>query len=85
MKREAFTTTPPPSTVVNWEFTRGHDRLSCQIQRNSGSFSVVVMPYRSLPRTTTEMFQKAAAALCRHAALVSDLRASGWKLVSYTA
>jgi hypothetical protein len=74
------------STVVCWEFTRGRERLSCRIDRDqeSGSFAVAVVSLRDLHRGSLETFQAAAAALCRHAILATNLRTSGWKLASYT-
>ena len=74
-------------TVIRWEFVRGEERMSCEVDRSAdqdGLFAVIGLPYQRLQRATVEVFQSATAALRRHAALASDLRANGWKLVAYT-
>ncbi len=73
-----------PSTIVRWEFARGAQRVSCQIDRIGRAFQVAVVPYRDLRQASIETFQHAAEALGRHASLATSLRTSGWKLVSYT-
>jgi hypothetical protein len=75
-------------TLIRWEFVRGEERMSCEVDRSTdgqdGAFAVIGLPYQRLQRATVEVFQSVTAALRRHAALASDLRASGWKLVAYT-
>jgi hypothetical protein len=76
-------------TVIRWEFTRGHDRVVCQIEREStpardARFAVAVLPFQNLQHATRENFDAVAAALRCHAALALDLRAAGWKLSAYT-
>ena len=74
-------------TVLRWEFVRGEERMSCEVDRSAdqdGLFAVIGLPYQRLQRATVEVFQSATAAFRRHAALASDLRANGWKLVAYT-
>ena len=71
-------------TVIRWEFMRGKERMSCQVDRAADTFAVIGLPYQRLQRATVEVFGSAMAALRRHAALASDLRAAGWKLVEYT-
>ena len=77
-------------SVVRWELTRGTERLICQVDqepnRGGGSdvFTVILVSYRHLQRASIERFQAAAAALRRHAMLVSRLRAEGWTLAGYT-
>jgi hypothetical protein len=77
---------PGTSIVVHWEFTRGRERLCCQVARDgqSGAFAVMVIVYRDLHRASVETFQAAAPALRRHAMLAANLRASGWTLAAYT-
>jgi hypothetical protein len=74
------------SMMVRWEFMRGRDRLTCQVDREPGTghFAFAIVPHRRLQWTSIEMFKAVAAALRRHASVVSQLRASGWKLVAYT-
>jgi hypothetical protein len=84
--------TPQPgttTTVVRWEFVRGEERMSCLVDRAAdgqaaGTFAVIGLPYQRLQRATIEVFHSATAALRRHAALASDLRNAGWKVVAYT-
>jgi hypothetical protein len=72
------------ATVVRWEFTRGTERLVCQVEREMNAFAVILVSYRHLQRASIERFQAAAAALRRHAMLASRLRAEGWTLAGYT-
>ena len=73
------------STMVRWEFMRGHDRVTCQVDREpTGHFAVAIVPHRRLQWASIETYRAVAAALRRHASVVSQLRASGWKLVAYT-
>ena len=76
-------------TVIRWEFMRGTERMSCQIDRamdglGAATYAVIGLPYERLKRASVEVFQSATAAFRCHAALATDLRATGWKLVSYT-
>jgi hypothetical protein len=89
MKHWPSTLEPQPtstSTLVRWEFARGAERLTCQVDRetDSGDFALAIVPHRRLQWTSIEKFRAVAAALRRHASVVSQLRASGWKLVAYT-
>ena len=76
-------------TVIRWEFVRGTERMTCEVDREAdgttgGPFAVVSLPYQRLQQASIEVFENAIAALRRHAAVASDLRATGWKLVAYT-
>ena len=76
-----------PFNLIRWEFIRDGDLASCRVDRDpaSGVFTVgFVSTCRGL-RMSVETFQKAGAALVRHAALTSSLRASGWTHAGYTA
>lgn len=74
------------TTLLRWELVRGHDRLVCQVKReHHGQFAVAVGPTDRVRWSSVQTFQKVALALRRHATVVSQLRASGWRLVSYTA
>ena len=87
-KNEAISKNVRTVTVLRWEFVRGEERMSCEVDRSAdgqdGVFAVIRLPYQRLQRATVEVFQSATAAFRRHAALASDLRANGWKLVGYT-
>ena len=87
-RNKAASRTDRTVTVLRWEFVRGEERMSCEVDRSAdgqdGVFAVIGLPYQRLQRATVEVFESATAALRRHAALASDLRANGWKLVAYT-
>lgn len=79
-----------PTTLVRWEFIRGARRISCQVDQvpsasASAAFAVSLVPSWTAERGKREPFDALPAALFRHAALVSELRATGWKLLEYTA
>jgi len=73
-------------SVLYWEFTRGGERVSCQIDRDpaSGAFAVALVAYRDLRRASIGTFRAVAAALRRHAVVANELRAAGWKVAQYT-
>ena len=88
-RRTAPKRSPKPSnlsTVVRWEFTRGDERVSCQIERDldTGIFAVALVKCLDLERASLETFRAGVAAFRRHAILATALRASGWKLAAYT-
>ncbi|HXT68862.1 MAG TPA: hypothetical protein VN700_03860 [Vicinamibacterales bacterium] len=72
--------------VIHWEFTRGTERVICQVERDatSGAFAVALVACRGLRRASIGTFQAVAAALRRHAAVANELRSAGWKLAAYT-
>ena len=80
------------SPIVRWEFTRGRQRICCQVdhqaERGTGAaFEVALVPFPnrpSAPADTAETFYAVAPALRKHAMLANALRATGWKLVAYT-
>lgn len=82
LKQKASRTFP----MIRWELMRGHDRVTCQVDREAGTgqFAVAIVPHRRLQWTSIETYKAVAVAMRRHAAVVSQLRASGWKLVAYT-
>jgi hypothetical protein len=71
--------------VIHWEFTRGRERIICEVDRNpDGAFAVVLVACRSLRRASAGTFGAIADALRRHADVANKLRSSGWKLAAYT-
>jgi hypothetical protein len=54
--------------------------------RSGFGYQLAIVPERSSysTRTVIETFRSAFDVLLRHAALVSELRESGWTLVAYT-
>jgi hypothetical protein len=86
--KSPFTRRRKAFTIMRWEFARGPERLSCQIDcdevsRDDGTFAVTLVPHRSFQRATIEVVQGVSKALSHHALLASGLRAAGWKLVAY--
>ena len=77
------------SSIIRWEFTRGSQRISCQVDRHAergagAPFAVALVPSSNRTRPTIQAFEAVAPALRRHAMLAAALRDTGWKLVSYT-
>jgi len=79
------------STIIRWEFSRGHERVSCQVDSNAArgagaAFDVALRlgPSSRLADEASETFESVAPALRRHAMLASSLRDTGWRLVAYT-
>ena len=73
-----------PTILLRWEFTRGRERVSCQIDRDPQTGEFAVVSWSDLRRASFETFQMLAAAFRRHARVAADLRGAGWKLSSYT-
>ena len=81
----------PMSTIIRWDFTRGNERIHCQVDRSAddgtrAAFKVVLVldTLRKASKASAETFHAVAPALWRHANLAAALRANGWKLVAYT-
>ena len=78
----------PMSTIIRWDFTRGNERIRCQVDRSAddrtGAAFKVVLVLNTLRKASAETFDAVAPALWRHARLAASLRATGWKLVAYT-
>ena len=74
-----------PKTLVSWILTRGTRLLTCRVDGgNRGSrFAVAVLPHWAATHTIVERFTAPAAALARHAGMVTDLRNAGWRLAAY--
>jgi len=79
------------SPIIRWEFTRGNQRISCQVDRQTergtgAAFAVALVPFPQAPRPSSQTFdfEAVAPALQRHAMLADALRSTGWKLVAYT-
>jgi hypothetical protein len=73
--------------LLDWEFRRGGDRVSCVIDRDqcSGEFGVALVKNRErAPRAPIEKFERMVGALTCHATLASHLRDTGWTRVLYT-
>ena len=72
--------------MLRWTFRRGNDFLTCVIDcaRAGRGFQLAVVPQTSPEAGRIELFRSAFDVLLRHAAIVNDLRDSGWTLVAYT-
>ena len=78
----------PMSTIIRWDFTRGTERIHCQVDRSAGNGTraafKVVLVLDNMRKASAETFHGVGPALWRHANLAAALRANGWKLVAYT-
>ena len=71
--------------MVRWQLRMRNHFLTCGVTRSEArGFSVVTLPHRDVRNGTVEIFWYLASALQRHAAIVNDLRSSGWSIASYT-
>ena len=83
-RHKARKTSPNLTTLLRWEFTRGRERVSCEIDRDLRTGAFAVVTFSDVRRKSLETFEAVAAAFRRHASLASDLRGAGWKLSAYT-
>ena len=71
--------------MIRWQFRFRDRMLTCGVSESGATgFSVVTVPHNNVRRGTVEIYRDLASALQRHAAIVSQLRASGWSIASYT-
>jgi hypothetical protein len=76
----------PARSVLQWQFTRGTERLLCQIDRDleTGAYAVGLVACNSLRRASAGTFRAVKSALRRHAVVVNQLRSAGWTIAAYT-
>jgi hypothetical protein len=81
------TTTPDSRRLLRWVLCRGEEAITCQIDRTlaDGSYAVSVVPHRHLAAAAIETYETSVPAFQRHAAIVSELRQTGWKMAAYQA
>ena len=81
------TTTPDSRRLLRWVLCRGEEAITCQIDRTlaDGSYAVSVVPHRDLAAAAIETYETSMPAFQRHAAIVSELRQTGWKMSAYQA
>ena len=81
------TTTPDSRRLLRWVLCRGEEAITCQIDRTlaDGSYAVSVVPHRDLAAAAIETYETSMPAFQRHAAIVSELRQTGWKMAAYQA
>lgn len=71
--------------MIRWQLQMRDRFLTCGVTTTAADgFSVVTLPHRHVRNGTVEIFRDLASALQRHAAIVNELRATGWSVASYT-
>lgn len=71
--------------MIRWQFRLRDRLLTCLVSRSGAAgFSVVTVPHHNVRRGSVEIYRDLTSALQRHAAIASELRASGWSIASYT-
>ena len=71
--------------MIRWQLRMRDRYLTCGVTKSrADGFSVVTLPHRDVRNGTVEIFRDLASALQRHAAIVDQLRSSGWSIASYT-
>lgn len=72
-------------SLLRWQFRFRNRLVTCGVSRSGASgYSVVTVPHNNVKKATIEIYTDLVSALRRHAAIASDLRASGWSIASYT-
>lgn len=81
------TATPDSRRLLRWVLYRGEEAITCQIDRTlaDGSYAVSVVPHQNLTAAAIETYDASIPAFQRHAAIVSELRQTGWKMAAYQA
>lgn len=71
--------------MIRWQLKMRDRYLTCGVTKcEADGFSVVTLPHRDVRSGTVEIFRDLASALQRHAAIVDQLRSTGWSIASYT-
>ena len=70
--------------MIRWQLRMRDRFLTCGVKSDANGFNVVTLPHRDGRNGTVEIFRDLASALQRHAAIVNELRATGWSIASYT-
>jgi hypothetical protein len=80
-------TSSPSQNVLRWIFRRGNHFMTCQLSQlsNRHRYVLALVPDWDRSQGDNETFDSGLDALQRHASIVSSLRESGWKVVSYAA
>ncbi|HZT75813.1 MAG TPA: hypothetical protein VFA27_04090 [Vicinamibacterales bacterium] len=78
-------TTTDSASVLRWVMMRGSRAVTCEIRTASrGGFDVCVIPLWDVHAATIEPFDRAAAAMRRHAEIAMAFRQSGWIVARQT-
>jgi hypothetical protein len=72
--------------MIRWTLYYGDDRVTCGLHRDTvtSTYVVSVVPNGNAKSAMTETCASGVAALERHAAIVTALRARGWKVLAYS-
>jgi hypothetical protein len=68
-------------TLLQWVFSRENSVVTCELLQEGSLYLVRLLTHSGKMIVAT--FDAGLAAFQRHAALVSELRRSGWMLVAY--
>jgi hypothetical protein len=69
--------------LLKWILCRRGRVVTCQLDRTGRQYRLSVQPYGQRENRFVELFDATAAAFQRHAAVVTNLRDSGWTTVAY--
>ena len=78
MKRRSFKV-----QLLKWILCRQGRVVTCQVERSGNHYQVSLAPYDQPKNRLVELFDANVMAFQRHAALVANLRESGWTTVAY--
>ena len=68
-------------TLLQWVFSRDNRLVTCELYQEGSQYLVRLLTHGGQAIVAT--FDAGLAAFQRHAALVAELRRSGWMLVAY--
>ena len=70
-----------PRTLLQWVFSRENSLVTCELYQEGSRYLVRLLT--NTGKMLVAAFDAGLEAFQRHAALASELRRSGWMLVSY--
>jgi hypothetical protein len=71
--------------LVRWVFVRGARALTCEVRAaEGGAFDVCVIPLWDVKAAVVESYDRAAAAMQRHAEIADAFRQAGWMVARET-
>jgi hypothetical protein len=71
-----------PTAMLRWVFVRGRQALTCEVRVSGrGAHDVCVVPHWNVSESVVERFDRATAALRRHAEIAWCLGQEGWRRV----
>jgi hypothetical protein len=69
--------------VLRWDFRRGAQVLTCQVERTQGNradYAVCIVPHWDVAQSAVESFDSVTGAFQRHADVAMQLRDNGWQV-----